>query len=163
MIILAIEGLIIWICIMIFSTLILDEKKKRARQLRTIRLSGYWDGPERREDERLNATLEVKYLVSKNRAAPKISQSKDISSKGIKLLLDEKIDKQTPLALEIKVPDQNRIIKASGEVVWAEEAIEDERRSAKRLFNTGIRISSFREADEKILFDFIRSLKAQKS
>jgi len=162
MIVLAIEGLIIFICAMIFSTLVIDERKKRKRELRSIRLKGFWDGGDRRRDERLNAILEVKYSIGRNSVTSKTSTSRDISTRGIRLLLDEKIDKTTPLKLEIKLPVQSRLIRTSGEVVWSEEAIEDEKHSAKRLFNTGIKISRFREADEKRLFDFIRSLQSQK-
>ncbi len=162
MIILAIETLIILICVMIFSTLIIDEKRKRKRELRSIKMKGFWEGGDRRKDERLNVILEVKYSIGQITVASKTSKTKDISTKGICLLLDEKIEKMTPLRLEIKVPDQNRLIKGMGEIVWADEAIEDGKHSAKRLFNTGIKISNFREADEKRFFDFIYSLKHQK-
>ncbi|UCD55538.1 MAG: PilZ domain-containing protein [Candidatus Omnitrophota bacterium] len=155
MAILAIESLIILICVMIFSTLIIDEKKHRRREMRAVKLKGFWDGSERRTVDRLNVTLEVKYSVN---AKVVISKSADISTKGIRILLDEKIEKTTPLRLEIKIPNQNRIIKADGEVVWSEESIEDEKIAAKRLFNTGIKFSSFQNADEKKLFDFIYNI-----
>ncbi len=155
MIILAIEGLIILICVMIFSTLIIDEKKNRKRGMRAVKLKGFWNGSDRRTTDRLNITLEVKYFIN---ARVTTSKSMDISTKGIRLLLDEKIEKTTPLGLEIKIPDQSRLIKAAGEVVWAEESIEDEKIAAKRLFNTGIKFSKFQAADEKRLFDFIYSL-----
>ena len=155
MTILAIEGLIILICVMIFSTLIIDEKKNRKRGMRAVKLEGFWDGSDRRTVERLNITLEVKYFINERIS---ISKSADISTKGIRLLLDEKIEKTTPLRLEIKIPDQSRLIRADGEVVWAKESIGDEKIAAKRLFNTGIKFSKFREdTDEKRLFDFIYS------
>ena len=155
MIVLAIEGLIIFICIMIFSTLIIDEKKNRKRGMHVVKLKGFWDGPDRRSVDRLNITLEVKYFINAKIAT---SKSADISTKGIRLLLDEKIEKTTSLRLEIKIPDQNRLIKVVGEVVWTEESGGDEKIAAKRLFNTGIKFSKFREnTDEKRLFDFIYS------
>lgn len=155
MILLAIEGLIILICVMIFSTLIIDEKKNRERGMRAVKLKGFWDGSDRRTTDRLDITLEVKYFINTRITT---SKSADISTKGIRLLLDEKIEKTTPLRLEIKIPDQSRLIKAAGEVVWAEESIEDKKIAAKRLFNTGIKFSKFQATDEKRLFDFIYSL-----
>jgi len=155
MTILAIEGLIILICVMIFSTLIIDEKKNRKRGMRAVRLKGFWDGGNRRTVDRLNITLEVKYFIN---ARVITSKSRDISTKGIRLLLDEKIEKTTSLRLEIKIPDQSRLIKVVGEVVWTEESGGDEKIAAKRLFNTGIKFSKFRgNTDEKRLFDFIHS------
>ena len=91
MIIFAIEALIIFICAMIFSTLIIDEKKKRRRELRAVKLMGFWDGRDRRRDERLNVILEVKYSVGQITVVSKTSKTKDISTRGIRLLLDENI------------------------------------------------------------------------
>ncbi|MEE9500139.1 MAG: PilZ domain-containing protein [Candidatus Omnitrophota bacterium] len=158
MMILVIEGLIILICVMIFSTLIIDEKKKRKREMRAVKLNGFWDGANRRSVERLNITLEVQYFINAKIAT---SKSADISTKGIRLLLDEKIEKTTPLRLEIKIPNQSHLIRANGEVVWAKESTTDEKTVAKRLFNTGIKFSKFREyTDEKRLFDFIHSIQS---
>ena len=158
MIILFIEILIVCILAMTLSTVIFDERKSRKRSMRIIKLKGYWDGSERRSIDRMNVTLEVKYAVNGSTVGTK---GVDISTKGIRLILDEKFEKNTPLRLEIRLPDQTRLIKASGDVVWANESLEDEKIAAKRLFNTGIQFSRFHANDEKRLFDFIHGLPPQ--
>lgn len=160
MIIFLIEILSVFICAMIFSTIIIDERKSKRRALRVVKLDGFWNGEDRRANDRLNVALEVKYCINTKLVTTK---SMDISTKGIRLLLDEKIERMTPVQLEIKIPAQNRLIKATGEVVWAKELREREKTSAKRLFNTGIKLFKFQNAGEKKLFDFIYSLRAQKS
>jgi c-di-GMP-binding flagellar brake protein YcgR len=159
MIILLIEILIIIVLGMILSTVIIDEKNHRSRNMRTVKLKGYWDGSERRSVERLNVSLDIKYFTN---GKPIGVQSADISARGVRLLLDEKIGKGTPLRLEIKLPDEERIVKAQGVAVWAEEALEEDNNSQKRLFNTGIKFLRFQDSDEKRLFDFIHNLKTQK-
>lgn len=150
--ILFIEVLIIIILVMIFSTLIIDQRKNRVKEMHLVRLKGYWSGSERRTVDRLNTILEVRYSVN---GKPVEVKSVDISTKGIRLLLDEKFEKGTPLRLAIKLPDQDQLIRANGAVVWAEESLEDEKNSEKRLFNTGIKFNRLGIDAEKRLFDFI--------
>ena len=160
MIVLFIELLIILILAMIFSMLILDQRRNHAREMRIIKLKGYWNGSERRSVNRLNVALKVKYATN---GVVNNAESLDISTKGVRLLLDERIEKGTPLRLEIKIPDQDRLVKARGEVVWAGDSTTDESNPAKRLFNTGIKFSKVQNANEKRLFDFIYGLEPQKS
>jgi len=158
MIILLIEGLCIGILAMILSTVIFDEKKRKAEDLRIVKLEGHWNGRERRNAERLNVSLAVKYCENGKCSNAK---SLDISASGIKLLLDEKIEKGTPLKLEIKLPEEKRNIKTRGEVVWTKE-ISEKDTSGKRVFNTGIKFSDSQPADEKRLFSFVQSAQQEK-
>jgi len=159
-IILCIEILIIAILAIIFSTVVVDEKRNRQRGMRSVKLKGYWDGDDRRSVNRLNVSLQVKYFANGTALA---TQSADISVRGIRLLLDEKIEKGIPLRMEIKLPDDDCLIKASGEVVWTEESREDEKKSVKRLFNTGIKFSGFQGSGGRKLLDFIQTLRSKKS
>lgn len=160
MIILGIEVLCVFILAMILSTVILDEKKRRKQNMRPVKLEGYWRKDERRSAERLDASLEVKYFINGKSADVK---SVDISAKGIKLTLDEKIEKGVLLRLEIKIPDSGHVVRANGEVAWSREAVEDETASGgKRFFNTGIKFIKVNKTDEKKLFDFIYTLTPQK-
>lgn len=128
--------------------------------MRLVKVKGYWDGSNRRSVDRYNITLKVKYYAN---GTPLAGHASDISTKGIKLLLDEKFEKGSLLRLEISLPNQPHIIRASGEVMWTEEATEDEKLSSKRLFNTGIKFSRFHNLDDKKLFDFIYGLQPQKT
>ncbi len=159
MIMACIAILIIAILVMIFSMVIIDEKRNHRRNMHMVKLKGYWSGSERRSIDRLNISLQVKYFANGTALA---TQSADISARGIRLLLDEKIEKGSPLRMEIKLPDEECLVKASGEVVWSEESKEDEKISPKRLFNTGIKFSRFHNSDNEKLFTFIRNLHAQK-
>jgi len=159
MIIVVIEALLIVVLAMILSTVFMDERKNRLRNMQAITLDGYWDGGERRSITRLDLTLEIKYF--KNGHSGNV-QSMDISARGVRLLLDEKLEKETPLRLEIKLPNQVQIVKSGGRVVWVEEIAEDEKAASKRLFNTGIEFFDFRAPDNKRLFDFLHSTPAKK-
>jgi c-di-GMP-binding flagellar brake protein YcgR len=155
MIVLLIEVLCVLILVMILSTIIIDERKNRVLSMHHVKLKGYWDGGERRSFERVGIDLDVKYFLN---GTPLDARSKNISTKGVGLLLDEKFAKKTPLRLEIKLPNTNHIIRASGEVVWSNEATGEKKTSEKRLFNTGIKFSRFQSDDEKRLFTFIYNL-----
>ncbi|MFH1381169.1 MAG: PilZ domain-containing protein, partial [Candidatus Omnitrophota bacterium] len=103
--------------VMLISVL-LDEKKRRERDTHLVKLKGYWDGRNRRTSDRLNINLQVKYSTG-----GKITHTKsmDISARGIRLLLEEKIEKNTPIRLEIHLPNQERTVKTNGEVAWTQE------------------------------------------
>jgi c-di-GMP-binding flagellar brake protein YcgR len=160
MIILLIEILVVLVLVLILYTIISDERKKRMRDMRTIKVKECWDGSNRRLVDRFNITLKVKYYPNGTALQ---AETSDISTKGIKLLLDEKFERGTPLRLEINLPNEPHIIRVSGEVVWTDEALEDEKLSSKRLFNTGIKFAKFHDSDDKKLFDFIYGLQSQKS
>lgn len=151
MLILLVEVLCVIVLVMIFSTLLLDERRNRERDLSLIKLKGYWDGDERRTTDRLNVTMEVRYHLNGRSA---VSRSMDISTKGIRILLDERIDKGTPIAVTMKIPGRNHLIKASGSIVWSNESNDP----SKRFFNTGIKFYSFRDSGERNLFNFIHEM-----
>lgn len=154
MIFMLIQVLTIAILTLILTTLFLDEKKKRENSMHAVKLKGYWDGGDRRGTDRLNIALDVRYTNGKSSSA----KSMNLSTKGIRLLLDERLKKGTPLYLEIKLPGEGDIVKAQGEVVWCAESLEDEKDSEKRLFNTGIKFYKFPTSAEKSLFNFIHNL-----
>lgn len=159
MILLLIQALIVIILAMTLSTVIADERKNRKRNMRSVKLKGFWSGAERRSVDRYNVSLLVKYYMNGTALDVK---AKDISSRGIRLLLDEKIENGTSLRLEISLPGKDGVLKGRGKVVWVEEAKEDEATSPKRLFNTGIKFVWFRDSDGKKLFDFIYGLPSRK-
>lgn len=157
--ILVIEVLSVIILAMMLWTVFIDEKRSRRRDMRVVKLKGFWDGGERRSTDRMSVTLGVKCF--RNGKSNNV-ESVDISAKGIRLLLDEKFEKGLPLRLEIKLPDQEKFIRAKGDVVWSNEATDGDRDPVKRLFNTGIKFSSFYDTDEKRLFDFIYRTQPEK-
>ena len=155
MIYLAIIILTLIILMMILGTLLLDQKRQHEIELHKVMVRGFWDGSNRRTVERINVSLDVKCYANGDAAH---TQSVDMSTKGIRLLLDERFERGIPLRLEIRLPVDDYIIKASGEVMWTSESFEDGQKSGKRLFNTGIKFRDLHKTDEKKLFDFINTL-----
>ena len=154
--ILIIELLVITILIMIMITLVIDETTIRKRAKHLVRLKRYWDGKERRRVSRHNVTLDVNYSINH---AFKNTKTKDISTKGLGLLLEEKFEKKTPISLEIKIENTKEPIKAKARVMWSREAVEDEKYSPKRLFNTGLKFLRFTDpAHEKKLFEYVKTM-----
>ena len=154
--VLIIAILCITILILTLTAILADERKKQRSAMRPVRLKGYWDRANRRCAERLNISLDVKHLIDGRSANTK---SVDISSSGIRLLMDERAGAGAVLHLEIKIPDRNRIVKLRGEAIWSKESIEDEKGSAKRLFTTGIKFVKSSSDAKKELFDFIHRQK----
>ena len=154
--IIVIEILLITILAMIMLTIIIDEANHRKRVKHMVKLKEYWDGKERRVVGRYNVTLDVNYSINHNF---RNSKSKDISTRGLGLILEEKFERRTPLSVEIKIDDGKESVKAKASVMWSKEAVEEEKYSSKRLFETGIKFTRFADtAHEKRLFDYIRSL-----
>lgn len=154
--IIVVELLLITILAMIMFTLVIDETSHRKRARHLVQLKEYWDGKERRVVERHNVTLDVSYSINHTF---KNSKTKDISTRGLGLILEEKFEKRTPLSVEIKINGWKELIKAKTSVMWSKEAVEEEKYSSKRLFETGIKFIRFTDTShEKRLFDYIRSI-----
>ena len=150
-----IQILCLGVLAMILACLFTDEKKNRLNNMRIVKLRGYWDGSERRSVERFDIDLPVRYYLNGNSVSAK---GADISTKGIRLLLDEKFKKDTHLKLEIKLNGHSHLVRARGRVAWSSEALEESKKAERRLFNTGIKFSSFHDGGEKELFDFITQI-----
>lgn len=151
-----IEILLITILGLILVTLALDEKTHRRRSKHLVGLKGYWNGENRRRVIRHNTTLDVHYKVNHHK---KISKSRNISTRGVGLVLDEKLERNTPLSVEIRVNGQASSISAKALVMWCKEVQDDKKVVAKRLFHTGIKFIRFTDAQqEKRLFDYIRTI-----
>ena len=157
--IILVELLIILVLLMTIVTLVFDEINHRKRAKHLVKIKEYWNGSERRRVERYNATLDVSYSINHKL---KNSKTKDISTHGLGLILEEKLERKTPLLIEIKIDGVKDPIKAKAHVMWSKEAIEDEKYSPKRLFLTGIKFSRFSDSpQEKKLFDYIRTLEKE--
>ncbi|MCK4462922.1 MAG: PilZ domain-containing protein [Candidatus Omnitrophica bacterium] len=154
--IIVIELLLITVLAMIMLTIVIDETNHRKRARHLVRLKEYWDGKERRVVERCDVILDVNYSINHNF---KNSKSKNISTRGLGLILEEKLERRTPLTIEVKIDSMKEFIKAKASVMWSKEAVDEEKYSPKRLFETGIKFTRFADAaHEKRLFDYIRSI-----
>lgn len=155
--VLILEVLIILVLVTIMATLIIDEQKHRRRMRHLVKVKTYWDGINRRCAVRHNVQLEVNY--SRDQNSVKITRTRDISTHGIGLALDEKFMRKTPLCLDINIPGSNEPIKTHALVMWSKEMQSDDSENGKRLFHTGLKFTRFLNVNhEKKLFEYIKSI-----
>ena len=100
---------------------------------------------ERRKYARLKAAVEVKYLVIGKPGAIQTS-SKNISAGGLCILTEEQLASETPLQLEIKLPDVKDCIRSLGRVIW-QKRFEAAGESPRVYFNTGIEFTGISDFD----------------
>lgn len=117
----------------------------------------FWDGRERRKHARLKKKLIVYYRVITRPHIKNRCRTIDISEGGMKLLLNEKLDKGVLLELKIFIPSHGKHVQAEGDVAWAEEVTEKDA-FGRRLFYAGIKFSAINEPDGSGLVEYIRSL-----
>ena len=100
---------------------------------------------ERRKYVRLKASVEVKYTVIGKPGTIEVF-SKNVSAGGLCLAVEEQLSAETPLQLEIKVPDLKDPIRALGRVVWQKrfDSAGDEPRV---YFDTGIEFTGISDFD----------------
>ncbi len=97
---------------------------------------------ERRKYVRLKATVQVKYTVIGKPGEIKVF-SRDISAGGLCIVAEEKLQTDTPLQLEIKIPDLKDPIRGLGRVVWQKGFAEQ----PEGNFNTGIEFTGISDFD----------------
>ena len=100
---------------------------------------------ERRRFIRLEASVKVKYTVIGKPGTIK-AFSKNISAGGLCLLLDVQLAVDTPLQLEIKIPDLKNPIHAIARVVW-QKGFESAGAEPKVHFTTGIEFTGISDFD----------------
>ncbi|MFH1045655.1 MAG: PilZ domain-containing protein [Candidatus Omnitrophota bacterium] len=101
------------------------------------------DFQERRKYVRLKTSVEVKYTIIGNPGEVG-AFSKDLSAGGLCVGLSEELVSDTPLQLEIVVPDMKDPIRALGRVVWQKKGKDSDSASA---FDTGIEFTGISDFD----------------
>lgn len=112
---------------------------------------------ERRKFPRLNAKLLVKYRVLEKGKKRKESESKDIGGGGIKLFLNERLLKDTPLELEINIPGEGKPIVAEGRVVWSKEVGCGSGEELGEWFDTGIMFTKIEPLEQCRILKYVYS------
>ncbi|MFC1577051.1 PilZ domain-containing protein [Candidatus Omnitrophota bacterium] len=157
--ILAIQSVIVFILFLILLLIYRDEWEIR-RKIRSIALlEKYWDGRERRRYVRLDTEVEMRYkeIVKKGRSAGG-ARGVDISDKGMRLLVDKKMENGTLLDLSFAASKASGPIRVLGSVVWCNEAKDKEDLRDKKLFHVGLRITDIREPSRGLFADYIKTL-----
>ena len=100
---------------------------------------------ERRKYVRLETSVEVKYTVIGKPGTVNVF-SKNISAGGLCLIVKEGLDVNTPLQLELRIPDLKDPIRALGRIVW-QKSFEDAEGQPQVGFNTGIEFTGISDFD----------------
>lgn len=146
------------------------EKLSLKRFIPRALVKEYWDGDERRSDLRFEDDLEIEYNVKKKSGlksgslllnAIGVGKSLNISSGGMKLMLDEKLPNGAIMALKIYTPEDKKTIEVEAEVVWTKE-VEGMDPSGKRFFHSGIKFTGIREPSGIHLRQYIAFLGSKK-
>jgi len=149
--------LILCILLLILATLFVHEKQVKSAKSPTAKLTGYWDGPERRQSVRVKAVLPTKYSIDHKPRPKKESKSKNISTGGILMQLNEKVPPASQLLLDIILPNDKRPVAARGEVVWIND-IPQMDKTGRRQFDAGIKFTSMSPGDKERLTRHIEDI-----
>lgn len=152
---LLIEVLIVSVLILVLSALYIDEHRTRYQNIPVGRMTGYWNGKERRKDVRIDKILDIRYTIEERPRATGNSLTKNISRGGILVETSEKLLVESLLGLEINIPNHQKPIVADGKVVWVKESPAMDQ-SGKRVFNTGIKFVYMDPMERENLLQYIK-------
>lgn len=154
---LVISFVVLWILVVMLITIMMDDRRLKRAKPNDGKLTGYWNGAERRADVRVKRSLKAAYAVEKNSLRKNDTLSKNISLGGILMQLYEKLYPSTLLLLDIFLPDNKEPIIAKGEIMWIKElSTLDE--IGRRTFDAGIKFVSMNPRDKEKLDREIKNL-----
>ena len=135
------------------------ERITTKRAIPCAKVKEYWDGEERRSHKRFNKNLEMEYNVEKK---PRLKNGRtvDLSKRGMKLLLDEKLPKGAILGLKMYIPEKRQTIEVEAEVVWTNDA-DNKDIYGKRSFFSGLKFITIKEPAEIHLSEYLIHLESK--
>jgi len=151
------EMLFVLILSMILFMLYRNERVIARSVLPKADVEELWEGAERRKHARIRKKLVVYYRIITHPRIRNRCRTIDISEGGMKLLLNEKLDKGAMLEIKITIPRSGRNVEVEGGVAWAEEVSERDA-FGRRLFYAGIKFSAINDPGGSVLVEYIRSL-----
>ena len=151
------EILFILVLALILFSLYRNERILSKSVLPQAGVEEFWNGPERRKHIRFRKKLVVSYRVVKHPHIKNRCRTIDISEGGMKLIINEKLDKGTMLDIKISIPESGKNIDAEGGVAWTEDMPERDA-FGRRLFFAGIKFSAINEPNGSSLLEYIQSL-----
>lgn len=112
----------------------------------------YWkdDFPERRQQLRVNTAMSVQYRGIRQADDSVVSAiSRDISTGGVSLLVNEFISVFTRLVLDIAVPSAPKPVRVVSKVAWIRK------RPYGEQYEVGAQFMDMSEEDKRGVFDFV--------
>lgn len=152
------ETVILLVLITALVTIIIEESKIKRSKIPRGTVKEYWSGPERRQSIRINTSLIVRYGMAKEDHNRLNGRTKDVSSNGMRLLINEKLTKGTLLLLEFDLPDTKDAINAEGKVIWADGEFGERDKSGRRIFHTGIQFIDIKPDAKNRLTAYIKRI-----
>ncbi|MBU4377006.1 MAG: PilZ domain-containing protein [Candidatus Omnitrophica bacterium] len=155
---LSIQLIIIIVLILSLAALFIEEMGSRKAGVPKGIVREYWDGKERRKAMRVNTELAVRYSIEKKLHLKLNGAIKDISQKGVRLVVTEKLTEGTLLLLEFSIPDKKGPIIADGKVVWTSGAFDERDVDGKRIFETGVQFVNIEPDGSARLVSYIEKI-----
>ena len=151
---------IVIICVLLIAliALIIEEEEIKKSKVPRGTLKEYWSGQERRQSLRINTSFIVRYCVAKNPHIKLNGQMKDVSSNGMKLLVNEKLKQGLVLLLEFNIPDSKDFINAQGKIMWTNGEFTERDEIGRRVFRTGIQFINIKPDDKNRLVTYIKKI-----
>lgn len=116
-----------------------------------------YPGEERRKYPRLSAAV-VEYFPVGKEESTETSFTRDVGAGGICIIVSERIEKDTILALKIYLPDIDTPIEAKGKVVWINESSFLRTKASKKgHYDLGIEFVTLGEKDREKIYHYVRN------
>jgi c-di-GMP-binding flagellar brake protein YcgR len=155
---LLIELIVIVVLISALAALFMDEIGVKKSTIPCGIVREYWDGEERRRTMRVGTKLVVRYSTEKKLRTKLNGKMKDISRKGMRLIVNEKLSDETLLFLEFTIPESEEIVLADGKVIWTSGDFDERDPSGKRVFQTGVQFINIKPEDDARLTAYINKI-----
>ena len=149
------EILMITVLVIALIILILEESKIKKSKIPRGTVKEYWNGQERRQAQRVNVSLVVRYSIEKKHHVKLDGHMRDVSSGGMQLLVNEKLPDATILLLEFELPVTKKPICAEGKVIWSKGNFSERDELGRRVFQTGIQFVNIKPEDKNRLAEYI--------
>lgn len=152
---LLVEFLFILILSMVLFMIYRKEQASSKNNSRLASVEEFWGGKERRKHVRFQKSFEVVYALKKRPHLKNNCRTMDISESGMKILIDQKLEKGAVMALTINLGDgASHPTEVEGEIMWSEES-KDPDPSGKRMFYSGVKFLAIKEGYGKRLSDYL--------
>lgn len=140
------------VCLLVILVAILavywrEERRWRRERIPMARVQYFWNGVERRDQERVNLVFKARYQVAEETNSVSLPRHEgltdNLSFTGLKLIVYEKLKVGEKVEMEIEVPP-HEILKCKGSVIWVKDLAPEERgreEREKRSFVVGLRFT----------------------
>jgi len=148
------EIILILILMLALIALLIEEKGIKKSHIPKGTVEECWDGQERRRAVRIDTSFTVTYNIEKKTLR---GQTKNLSSSGMRLLVNEKLFENTILKLEFTLPQSNETIHAEGKVIWSHGGFSERDDAGRRIFHAGIQFVTIKPKDLEKVISYIET------